>query len=90
MPILKAFVKLLPKKEIRIGTPDTENEGVSEEYFQNEEGIRVLAKCTNDCEYPVLFRELPPTQIVCGACQEVTLAGLLRCDKCGALIKKEE
>lgn len=90
MPFGKTLLRLLPKKQIQIGKTSAELEGVSQEYFTAGDTIRVLAKCTNDCEYPVLQREIPPTQIICPVCKEVTLAGLAHCDKCGAMMKKEE
>lgn len=89
-PFRKTLMRLLPKKRIQIGKTSAELEGVSQDYFAQGDSIRVLAKCTNDCEYPVLLRELPPTQLQCPVCKEVTLAGLVHCDKCGALIKKDE
>lgn len=89
MPVFKSLIRLLPQKQIQIGKTSSEIDGVGQEYFETKDSIRVLAKCTPDCEYPVLQREIPPTQILCPVCKEVTLAGLEHCDKCGSKIVKE-
>ncbi|MGN1083975.1 MAG: hypothetical protein ACI4QX_03160 [Lachnospiraceae bacterium] len=90
MPLRKAFLRLLPKKRIQIGKTSEELEGIPSEYFKAKDTVTVAAKCTEDCEYPVLTRELPPTQMICPTCRETTLAGLSHCDKCGAILIKNE
>lgn len=90
MPFGRTLLRLLPKKKIQIGKTSSELDGVGTEYFSEGRAVRVLANCTDDCEYPVLWREILPTQVLCPVCKGVTLAGLTHCDKCGALQKKEE
>ncbi len=85
----KKLWRLLPKKQIQIGMTSKELEGIPEEYFEEKDGVQVVAKQTADCEYPVLVREIMPTRVQCATCHETTLAGLSYCDKCGALIKNE-
>ena len=86
----KRLWKLLPKKQIQIGKTSEELEGISEEYFTAEDAVKVMKSRTEDCEYPVLFREIPPTKMLCPTCHETTLAGLSHCDKCGAGLTKKE
>ena len=90
MSLGKVFLRLLPKKRIQIGKTSEELEGIPSEYFRVKDVVRVEAKRTEDCEYPVLTRELPPTQMICPTCRETTLAGLSYCDKCGAILIKNE
>lgn len=84
------LLRILPKKKIQIGKTSHELEGIPEEYFQTAEKTRVVAKNTQDCEYPVLERDLMPTRTVCPVCKETTLVGLDYCDKCGVKLSKEE
>lgn len=86
----KALLRLLPKKRIQIGRTNEELEGIPSEYFKSGNEVFVLQEHTEDCEYPVLMRELPPTQMNCPTCRETTLAGLSHCDKCGAILIKNE
>lgn len=90
MSLRKTVLKLLPKKQIQIGRTNEELEGIPAEYFATEDRISVVAKQTADCEYPVLVREIPPTQMNCPTCHEATLTGLSYCDKCGAALTKNE
>lgn len=91
MSLRKTVFRLLPKKRIQIGKTSEELEGIPVEYFEAKDCVHIVAKQTADCEYPVLAREIPPTQMSCPVCHEVTLAGLSYCDKCGAaLIKTTE
>ena len=88
MSLGKTMLRLLPRKKIQIGRPGNELDGISSEYFQGKEGVRELRTHTEDCEHPVLFREIFPTQISCPVCRKTTLAGLSHCDKCGAILMK--
>lgn len=90
MSLRKAFLRLLPKKQIQIGKTSEELEGIPLEYFKAKDTVKVLAERTKDCEYPVLMRELPPTRMVCPTCRETTLSGLSHCDKCGSILIKGE
>lgn len=91
MSFRKMIFRLLPKRRIQIGKTSKELDSVPAEYFEAKDCVRVVARQTADCEYPVLLRELSPTQMNCPVCHEITLAGLSYCDKCGAgLIKKTE
>ncbi|MDD6035860.1 MAG: hypothetical protein PUC30_06680 [Lachnospiraceae bacterium] len=90
MSLQKPLFWLLPKKRIQIGKTSEELEGIPAEYFEAKDCVHIVADRTADCEYPVLVREIPPTQMNCPTCHETTLAGLSYCDKCGAgLIKSE-
>jgi len=90
MSLGKSLLRLLPKKRIQIGRTNRELEGIPSEYFKTGDEVYVLQTCTEDCDQPVLVREILPTQMSCPTCGETTLAGLSHCDKCGAgLIKKQ-
>ena len=90
MSLGKTLLRLLPKKRIQIGKTNEELEGIPSEYFKTGDEVQVLQDRTEDCDQPVLLREIPPTQMNCPTCGETTLAGLSHCDKCGAgLIKKQ-
>lgn len=90
MSLGKAFLRLLPKKQIQIGKTSEELEGIPPEYFKAEDTVSVVVERTKDCEYPVLMREIPPTRIICPTCRETTLSGLSHCDKCGSILIKSE
>lgn len=90
MSEVRLLQKLFARKQIQIGQPTEKPKQLSDEFFNEEEHLRVLAKRTEDCEYPILERVIQPTKTVCPACREITLAGLEYCDKCGTRIRKDD
>lgn len=86
----KALLRLLPKKRIQIGITSKELEEIPPDYFKSGYPVQVMQSSTADCEYPVLIREILPTQMNCPTCGETTLAGLSHCDKCGAVLTKKQ
>lgn len=90
MSLGKALLRLLPKQRIQIGRTNEELEGIPPEYFKTGDEVRVLKAGTEDCDQPVLVRELLPTRLCCPTCGKTTLAGLSHCDKCGAILIKKE
>lgn len=90
MSLGKTILRLLPKKRIQIGKTNEELEGIPSEYFKTGDEVQVLQARTEDCDQPVLVREIPPTQMSCPTCGETTLAGLSHCDKCGAILIKKQ
>ena len=78
------LIKLFPKKTIQIGKTTEELEGLSEEYFKELPDEVTEQKSEENCEYPILEREILPEKILCPDCGGITLEGLDYCDKCGA------
>lgn len=83
------WIKIFPRKTIQIGKTAEEIEGLSEQYFKElpNEGTDQLSG--EDCEYPILEREILPEKILCPKCGHITLEGLDYCDKCGADLNAE-
>ena len=90
MSLGKTLLRLLPKKQIQIGKTNKELEAIPPEYFKDGDEVRVVQERTEDCEHPVLVREILPTRMKCPTCGETTLAGLSHCDKCGAILIKKQ
>lgn len=78
------LIKLFPRKTIQIGKTTEELDGLSEEYFKELPNEVTKIIVTEDCDYPVLEREILPEKILCPNCGGITLEGLDYCDKCGA------
>ena len=83
------WIKIFPRKTIQIGKTAEELEGLSEQYFKelSNEGTKQLSG--ENCEYPILEREILPEKIICPSCGRITLEGLDYCDKCGADLNAE-
>lgn len=83
---VKRLIKIFPRKTIQIGKTAEELEGLSEQYFKELPNEAVEQTFGEDCEYPILEREILPEKIICPDCGRITLKGLDYCDKCGAFV----
>ena len=83
------LIKLFPRKTIHIGKTAEELEGFSEQYFKELPNEVMEQPSDEDCEYPILEREILPEKIICPKCGRITLEGLDYCDKCGTDLNAE-